>query len=138
MNTLLARLLRRRPKRTLRELIEQRDMTSGSFEFRQAGRNAALDFSIGVADLGFAGQILDVMQQHRVEYHEHPPGEIHLSLADAQQMSDMSEQHSQDGFPRISRVVRDGETGKLWGHPYRVDARIRPGLAFIGYRVEQQ
>jgi hypothetical protein len=32
--TILARLLRRRPKRTLRELIEQRDMTSGSFEFR--------------------------------------------------------------------------------------------------------
>jgi hypothetical protein len=129
MNTLLARLLRRRPKRTLRELIEQRDMTSGSFEFRQAGRNAALDF---------AGQILDVVQQHRAEHHGHPPGEIHLSLADAQQMSNMSNQHSQGGLPRISRVVRDGETGKLWGHPYRVDTRIRPGLAFIGYRVEQQ
>jgi hypothetical protein len=135
MNTLLARLLRRRPKRTLRELIEQRDMTSGSFEFRRAGRKAALDFNIGVADLGLTGQILDVMQRHRVEHHEQPPGEIHLPLADAQQMSDISGPCIQDGF---SRVVRDGETGKLWGHPYRVDARIRPGLAFIGYRVDEK
>jgi hypothetical protein len=79
-----------------------------------------------------AEQVLRRMTEHRTKHFDQPPGEIHLSVADGQLLHNQSLRNRPD---LTHHVVKDGDVGSLWGRPYRVSDDVKPGQAFIGYRV---
>lgn len=84
---------------------------------------------------GLARAILQTVHGHRARLFSEPAAEgfcIYLSVADARAL-DESRPRQGDLAP-VSQI-RDGDTGTLWGLPFIADETIRPGRAFVGYRV---
>ena len=81
----------------------------------------------------FAKSILETLTNHHLEHFREAPGEIHISVSDAQALYD--ESNWCDRGLGIRHLVRDGETGSLWGRPFRANKDLKSGEAFIGYRV---
>lgn len=79
-----------------------------------------------------AEKVLRQLTEHQAVTMSHKLGEVWLSVVDGQLLHDQSRR----ARPDLTRhVVADGDTGSLWGRPYRVSDDIKPGQAFIGYRV---
>jgi hypothetical protein len=66
--------------------------------------------------MNLAEAVLNTMQNYRLQYNDNPRGEVFISVADAQQLSDLQFYREQDFFDRQRPIVHDGETGAYLGH----------------------
>lgn len=80
-----------------------------------------------------AQNILRAVTKHQAANFAQAVGEIHLSVTDCQLLHDTSSQRRQGYVPRYN--CQDGDTGTLWGRPFRANKLLAPGEAFVGYRV---
>jgi hypothetical protein len=72
---------------------------------------------------------------HRTRFFSEPAAEgfcIYLALEDARALDEAARRQG-DLFPHST--LRDGDTGQIIGLPFSVDASLRPGRCFMGYRV---
>ncbi len=80
-------------------------------------------------------EIHQVVANHRTRFFSEPAAEgfrAFLSVGDARELDEASRRQG-DLFP-VSEI-RDGDTGTIVGIPFTADASLRPGRAFIGYRI---
>jgi hypothetical protein len=88
--------------------------------------------------MNLAEAVLNTMQNYRLQYNDNPRGEVFISVADAQQLSDSQFYRTcTDFFDRQRPIVHDGDTGTLWGLPYRVDGTLKPGTAYLGHKITE-